>query len=322
MKYLVAFILFTQLLSAEDEFKVVIFGTNYSLEDSAASITNPDLEKLFTSIKSHKPNAVFFTGDLVMDQEYPHSFDPEKFKKNLDYFLKIKDTSLGKEIPFYPTLGNHQHSTYDMIEIFRDHFNIQKISPRPPYHLAYTVPIDGAEFIILATGYEEPMGTVLLQKKTMGPILEWLEKYLAANSGSYKYRFVLSHFPAFSSSASSGVYLGLDKDPTSRDIFWDILSKNHVSAYFCSYEPLYDRSNRQGVWQIISGGIISDSLSLRDHKNFTNYLLLIWGGENELPILKVYDLEGQEWDTFYVIPPNFPVHQMRISEKFIEIKGE
>lgn len=316
MKYLIGLLFATQFLyAAEPEYRVAIFGTNYSFEESVASLADPKLEMLFRSIKSQKPNAVFFTGDLIMGLENSEKMNPEVFKKQLEYFSNVKNKFLGKEIPFYPTLGNHRQVSYDIVETFREHFNIQNISPRPPYHLAYTVSIDDAEFIVLATGYDEPPDIILPSQKSVNPILDWLEKYLDQNPGSYKYRYVLSHFPAFSSTGSAGYYLGLDKDLTTRDIFWKILRDNHINAYFCSYEPLYDRSNREGIWQVISGGIVSEITAKHGEKKFSNYLLLIWGGNNPFPILKVFDLEGREWDTFRVIPLNFPVHQMRISDK-------
>jgi hypothetical protein len=317
MRYLLLFLLSTQFLYAEPEYKVVIFGSNYSLEDSAAFLTDKKLEKLFTSIKSKQPNAVFFTGNLVMGLENSKSYNADQFKKNLVDFSKIKDAYLGKDIPFFPTLGNHQQASFDMIEIFREHFNIQKISPRPPYHLAYTVPVDAADFIVLATGYEEPANG----SKSEPASLEWLEKYLNEDKQYYKYRFVLGHFPAFSSTATTGDYSGLDKNPATRDMFWSILRKNRINAYFSSYEPLYDRSNREGIWQVISGGNVSEAFGAHGNKTFSHYLLLIWGGENDYPILKVVDLDGKEWDSFKVTPLNFPVHQMRISDQLIQKNG-
>ncbi len=316
MRYLFIFLFSVQILHAEAEFRVAIFGTNYIQEDSIAGFADPLLAKLFSSIRSQRPSAVFFTGDLEMSLENSGTLTQENFKRQLDVFSNMKNRFLGKDIPIYPTLGNHHQANYEIIETFREHFNINKISPRPPYHLAYTVGISSSEFIVLATGFDEPDGMTIIGTKPGIPILDWLEKYLEINAGAYKYRFVLSHFPAFSSTAPSGVYLGLDKDSVTRDIFWSILRKNHINAYFCSYEPFYDRSNREGIWQVSSGGIVNRGNAFPENKTFSHYLILKWGGENQYPVLTVFDIDGREWDSFNLIPLNFPVHQMRISDKF------
>jgi hypothetical protein len=316
MKYLILMLLSVNILYAEPEYRVAIFGTNYSQEESSKGFEDPLLAKTFSAIKEKRPNAVFFSGDMLTGLENSETVSIENFQKQLDMFTKVKNTYLGENVPFYPILGNHLPTSFEIIETFRQEFNIQKIAPRPSYHLAYSVPIDGAEFIVLATGFDEPNPQLDLSKNPILPMLNWLEKHLEINSDVFKYRFVIGHFPAFSSTGVSGNFSGLDKNVYSRDFFWSMLRKNHVNAYISSYEPLYDRSNRDGIWQIISGGFVEPGYGRTAGKTFSHFLLLIWGGDNEYPMLKVYDLDGKEWDSFRVIPLNFPVHQMRISEKY------
>jgi hypothetical protein len=41
--------------------------------------------------------------------------------------------------------------------------------------------------------------------------------------------------------------------PAQRDIFWNSLVNNHVSAYFCGYAHLYVQGELQGVQKIVTG---------------------------------------------------------------------
>lgn len=91
---------------------------------------------------------------------------------------------------------------------------------------------------------------------------------------------------------------------------------NRVVAYFCSHEHLYDRSFRDGVWQIISGGA-GGPLNKKDIlKAFYHFILLTIPSElGKFPVVQVIDIQGVVRDEFSLSPiPEQPIFQMRISQ--------
>ncbi|MGZ3633615.1 MAG: hypothetical protein ACXU9U_01460 [Parachlamydiaceae bacterium] len=118
-------------------------------------------------------------------------------------------------------------------------------------------------------------------------------------------------------SPSAGVtanFQGLDVHSSQRDLFWRILMKHKVTAYFCAQEHLYDRTNRQGVWQIISGGAGAPLYKWDFDKAFYHYVRLILPHQNQLlPKIQVFDIQGNFIDEIELAPSHYPVYQLRIS---------
>ena len=107
---------------------------------------------------------------------------------------------------------------------------------------------------------------------------------------------------------------GLDRKPEMRDEFWRILRSHNVLAYFSGQENFFDRSLRQDVWQVISGGAGSPLSENDKNKIFYHYLLLtIPQGKEGVPIVTVIDLGGTAPDSFPLnrTPPT--IYQLRIS---------
>lgn len=297
------------------ETKVVIIGDGIAnLEDSRESEA---FIALLKKVNESKPEAVFFTGNFIAGLEQSTSVESLKsLKKKLKQFIQVVQKELGARVKIYPVIGNHTFVNSQAVQVFKDLFKIHNSAPLAPYQWAYSVELNQAQFIVLATG--------LFERKYLGyrdfgksmPLLDWVEKELRSDADRIKYRFVISHLPAFSSRSSEGIYVGLDKDPNRRDAFWSILKNYHVLAYFSSHEPIYDRSNREGVWQIISGGA-GEKTSDEDLSNiFQHYLLItIPEGKAQNPFLKSIGINGKVWDEFEVIPADRPVHQLRISIK-------
>jgi hypothetical protein len=79
--------------------------------------------------------------------------------------------------------------------------------------------------------------------------LTWLETQLRDNPN--RYTIVWSHDPAF----PAGPHVGssLDAYPHDRDRLWVLLKQYHVTAYIAGHEHLYNRSEHDGVTQLIIG---------------------------------------------------------------------
>ncbi|MGA8164008.1 MAG: hypothetical protein WB791_03165 [Waddliaceae bacterium] len=297
-----------------DALRVVVIGSG-GKEGEERSLYEEALKKMFVRIKEINPDAVFYTGSLIFGLESKAS--PENlniFRQRLHSFSQLTERYLGDEIPVYPVMGNHHLVSPEAVQLFREHFHIHNRAPLEPYQLDYPVFLDQVQFIVLATGIHERQYRGYRRYVQTMPLLDWLEKELRTGSEWIRYRIVVGHEPAFSPFHPAADRKGMGRDPLRRDLFWTILQENHVLAYFCSNGVMFDRSNRHGVWQIITGGAgIPESIQKEDFF-FQHYILLtIPKNQEESPLVQVYDLTGKKWDEFSLAPSDRPVHQLRIS---------
>ncbi len=238
----------------------------------------PVLSSLLHLLAVKNPAAVFFTGDLTLGlekEEEDGKIDPGAhpatggwarnfeyhagtFQRMLAAFKTTVKQQIGK-IPFHPVVGNHDTAGPDAVALFRRAFSLQHPPGgyREPAHLAYTIQVGGAAFVVLATDYyqscaERGVATPAcnVQEHIISqPQISWLDGQLAKHVGQRL--FVLGHEPAFSAGGSKS---GLDNNQGARDVFWAILKRRGVTAYLCSHQHELEISQHDGVWQIISGG--------------------------------------------------------------------
>lgn len=313
--FLVIFL--SSVLGGEEKeyIKVAFLGTGKISREP--ELYDPDLlALLLTRIKEQQPDLVFFTGHLI--QGFEESTSPESLKafaSSLEEFSRIVNTRLGKEIPLFPILGNHQFVNSEAVRIFTDHFRIPNAAPLESYQLAYTISKGNAQFTVLATGsYERKFRGYGYYARSM-PILDWIEKNLRTGAGEYDFRFVIAHEPVFSLEKTLGLFKPGQTDAPSQEKLWKLFEDHDVTGYFCSHELVYDRSNRNGVWQIVSGGLGDPKRIKQEGEMFPHFVLLyVPKSKKESPRLNVIDIRGKVWDDFSLTPTDKPVHHLRISQ--------
>lgn len=294
--------------------KVAIFGTGKK-NGQPENYDQESLAKVLRRIKDENPDVVIFTGNLIQGLEQNTSTESlRNFEHNLKTFSKLVKNYLGEKIPLFPVMGNHTLVNSQAVAIFRDHFKIEDTAPLEDYQLAYSKVVNNVKFSILATGdFERKFRGYRYFTRSM-PIFDWLEKDVRTGANEIDFHFVIGHMPAFSSETTAGLFTGNEKVTEKNDQFWNILKRNKVLGYFCSHELIYDRSNRNGVWQLISGGV-GDPRKFTDEEHMFQHfvLLLIPRNRGENPIAKAIDINGKEWDQFKLMPIDRPVHHLRIS---------
>ncbi len=302
------------LIAEVENLKVVIFGDGVEGNNIKEKLKKEELTKFFETIKTLKPDAVFYTGSLIAELEKTESHENiENLEENLNAFSEIVNKTLGKDIPLYPVLGNHSHVNARVINTFSSHFNIKKPPSLDFNILSYSVELEDSQFIVMASGNYERDAPAIFKYWKIIPLMDWLKKELSQNPSLINYRFVIGHEPAFSTTNVVGTYLGLDKDLDRRDKFWSVLKKGGVSAYFCSHENLFDRSNRGGVWQVISGGLSSSNKKKMPTNSFNHFILLTIPKEKSGEVtIEAQDLTGKVWDKFTISSEDEPIHQLRI----------
>ena len=291
--------LFTVKIDPAGPVAVGIFGESYQDEIHGGSFNAKAVEETLDSLKKNRVQAIFFTGDLV-------DTSAKDFEEKLNKFSMLYSKLYGTTVPFFPVLGNHELAIPNAAQIEKSAFHLNNALIMDK-GLAYGVSVGPAFFAVIPsmdiTPTTKPGNTT-----SPSEVLTWLNKTLEMASKNHEYLFVVGHEPAFPSSET------LSKNDTSRrDAFWRILSDNHVFAYFSAKEHLFDRSDRSGVWQIISGGGGAPLNGGGGNQPFFHSIVLkIPAGKNQTPSIQVIDLDGNLVGDYSLKDQQTPIFQMRI----------
>ena len=273
------------------------------------------LQHLITSLDKNGAKAVFLNGNIVSgidvgEDGKEHVISLTDLEKRLESVVKAIKEVAPEGMALYPSVGDTQRSVKGSAEVFKSIFHLDGAESGSE-GLSYTISMGPALFIVVPTsrmdGSKED-----IDKAFSSSMVSWLSQTLAKASKHYRYKFVVGYEPAFPSSTTFQA-----KNVSKRDEFWKVLSQNGVLAYFSSKEHLFDRSNRNGVWQVISGGSGAPEGSAKSKYPFIHALLLtLPNGEEDdkgIPTLKILDENGEIVDTFELKPQSEPLYQMRIS---------
>lgn len=266
------------------------------------------LHHLFQVLMRKHVQAVFSTGNIVSAQNKAKQPDTWLLQQQLQEFSQLYKSVL-PDVPFFPALGLTETAASNTSQKFRETFNLGVGNPFDADTFGYTVSIDRALFVVIPT-IKFNVQTGDYEPAFFTPMLEWLDSTLKKGSQSYSYLFVVGNEPAFIPTVTFP-----DKQTPQRDAFWQILVDNSVVAYFCSHDQMFDRTNKNGVWQIISGGGGAPYSEERRDKPFFHCLLLtIPAGEKKSPTVDVLDESGNVKDTFQLTSESLLLHQKHISE--------
>jgi 3',5'-cyclic AMP phosphodiesterase CpdA len=140
----------------------------------------------------------------------------------------------GKDKNLYVAPGNHDVKDEKSLEVF------EQMLHRGPH---YPVSDGDTLFVFLNTEIPREAG------KITGQQFEWLKDELKKG---FKYKFVFLHRPPFPTVI--GTMYGLDRYRPERDRLHGLFVANGVSLVVASHQHLYNRTERDGVAYVISGG--------------------------------------------------------------------
>jgi predicted MPP superfamily phosphohydrolase len=163
-----------------------------------------------------EPKAVFNTGDLVNDGSSASEWA---------IFDNIT-SELRQVAPYYPALGNHDLPP----QLFFADFHL------PNNERWYSVDIDSLHFIVLDTTSDISQGSEQYM---------WLEADL--QSASQDFVVVVTHYPLLSTGQHGG---SSDIDQILKPLF----EEYHVDIVFSGHDHDYERSSRNGIYYIVTGG--------------------------------------------------------------------
>jgi hypothetical protein len=190
-------------------------------------------------------------------------------------FLKIT----GNKVTLYMAPGNHDINSRRSLATYT------KLFDKEPY---YSVSRNDTLFILLNT---ELPGQ---ESKITGKQFDWLEEELARD---FKYKFVFLHRPVFPSPVGTGY--GLDRHQPDRNRLHQLLVKHGVGLVVAGHEHLYNRSEKDGIGYVITGGGGAPLHTvLEDYGGFLHYIVA--KKRKEGYFLSVVDFKGNTRDEFSV----------------------
>lgn len=285
-----------------------IIGESRGDETQGEAFNTVVLQHLLKVLRQHNVQAVFSTGNMVNGRDNLKRPDSWVLEQQLQDFNLLYSSVLGKT-PFFPTMGPYEIAAANSSQVFRDAFQLGKGYPFNERNFAYTVSIGNSLFAVIPTNIFNPQyGNVI---EAFDPLMiSWLDKTLKAAAPYYQFMFVVGHEPAFLTTV-----IFEDKQTPQRDVFWNVLVENGVLAYFCVHDHQFDRSDRQGVWQIISGGGGAPFNTIGRKSQFFHCLLLtIPQGGKQDPVVEVYDENNDVLEKFELSRDKGLLYQLHISK--------
>jgi acid phosphatase type 7 len=171
-------------------------------------------------IIENKPDLVINSGDLVENGN-------DMSLWNI-FFNTIKN--LANNVPYYPSLGNHELDSQNYYDLF-----YAPTGGGREKEEWYSFDYGNAHIIALDSGnrYSTDQQT-------------WLEKDLANSYNKAQWTFVFFHNPPYSSSSHGSEFATMPK-------WLSAFEKYGVDIVFNGHDHVYERSQSNGIWYIITG---------------------------------------------------------------------
>lgn len=240
-----------------------------------------DGEKVYTQllqmILERKPDFVIHLGDMI-------SKPPEISKPHEKEWHKFFELSRPiNHIPFFPVVGEHDGgTTYLGEEMYREQFLL------PEGKTYYAFKAGGALFVVL--------NSVRGKGIIFDDQWSWLKEMLPSSKGILKMIFL--HRPLFPpmDSIKLGDWTGTRSQE--RDDLHRLFLKTNVKVVFAGHDHRYDRSEKDGILYLITGGGGAPLHALKDRGGFFHY---VWVSVDKGKMEgEVVDLEGQIRDRFVI----------------------
>ena len=168
----------------------------------------------------------------------------------------------GPAFPWYPAVGNHDASNEANMAFLRA-LNARGASlpgivrPGPPgaVETMYAFEV-GDVHVAVVNQYFDGVSDTDGNGDITDSIYAWLKTDLSTTSKPFV--FVVGHEPAFplpdmTTGRSRHAGTSLNRNPASRDRFWQLLKERKVTAYLCGHTHGASARKFQGVWQLDCG---------------------------------------------------------------------
>ena len=258
--FLILFAVFTAPCSAADDGSFAVIG------DTRVGKTDATYTSFIKQVEKDGIQTVIHVGDAI---------DRPGIEEQWEKFLKIT----GTKVTLHMAPGNHDVNSRRSLATYT------KIVGKEPF---YSVSRGDTLFIFLNSELPEQEG------KITGQQFDWVEKELARD---FTYKFVFLHRPVFPSPIGTGY--DLDRYPADRNRLHQLFVKDGVALVMAGHEHLYNRSEKNGIVYVITGGGGAPLHTfLQDYGGFLHYIVA--KKRNEGYFFRVVDLKGNTRDEFSV----------------------
>ncbi len=231
------------LMPRGDGYQFVVYADSCSgvaglLHESTFASVNAVIQRL-----EPQPEFICFPGDEIRGLVADDRILREQWRYWFEHEMAWYDF---QGIPFYHTTGNH--TTYDQSSeaVYRQVMShLPQNGPAGQESLSYFVK-DGDLLMIFVNTLWSGLGGEGTVETT------WLDQTLTAHADA-RFKFVFGHHPVFPVNGFSGSYQR-EIEHRNGKIFWDVLVRHQVKAYFCSHILAFDAQVHQGVLQILTAG--------------------------------------------------------------------
>jgi predicted phosphodiesterase len=180
-----------------------------------------DHQAVVDSMVENQPYLVMNSGDLVENGRSPSQWDI--------FFDITKD--LMKSAPYYPVLGNHEANSI----LYYNFFSLPEGGGKSDEEW-YSFDYGNTHFICLNSNSRHSIRQLV-----------WLKRDLENASEEYQWIIVVFHHPVYSSGKHGGEYASMHR--------WINLFEDYgVDMVFNGHDHLYERSYKDGIWYIVTGG--------------------------------------------------------------------
>ncbi|OPX95184.1 MAG: 3',5'-cyclic adenosine monophosphate phosphodiesterase CpdA [Syntrophorhabdus sp. PtaB.Bin006] len=258
---LVILLLFFPLLGySADHRSFAIIG------DTGIGVNDLHYRTFLQKIESEGIDLIVHTGDVI---------DKPGSQGEWKRFLEIT----GNKPTVLISLGNHDINTVKSLKVY------ENLTGRTPY---FTFAMNETQVIVLCTELPGEWSRIT------GKQLAWLSAELAK---PFRYRFVFLHRPLFPAIYYMGA--SLDKFEQDRNLLHALFIRHHVNMVVAGHEHLYNRTIRDGIAYIISGGGGARLHAFTEEQGgFFHYIIAKRNKEGY--VLRVYDFEGKVRDEFEI----------------------
>ena len=226
--------------------------------------------QLIQQILERKPHFIIHLGDMISRPN----------EKEWKRFFEISDMI---EIPFFPVVGNHEIAgTAPGEEMYQKQFAL------PDEKTYYAFQTGDALFVIL----DSERG----KEKIKDEQWSWLRDILSFSNAPLKMVFI--HRPLFVPPDSFKQGKAMDRYPSARDDLHQLFVKTKVKAVFQGDDHRYDRTEKDRILYVITGGGGAPLYAPKDAGGYFHYVWVsVQKGRLEG---EVVNLDGQIKDRFVI----------------------
>lgn len=250
-------------------FPFLVLCTDYPsfgvIGDTKIGMVEAVYKQFLLKMRERDISLIFITGDVI-----DRPGDESQWKR----FIELT----GENFTVHIAPGNHDINNYKSLNVYKE------MVLRPPYYAFYE---GDTQFIILCTEVPDEIGRIT------GRQLIWLKEELKK---PFAFRFIFLHRPLF---PCFGYGYCLDVYKDERDALHKLFVDSKVSAVCTGHEHLYNRSERDKITYIITGGGGSRLLTFKEeYGGFFHYIVA--KRQNEGYIFTVYDIDENIRDEFTI----------------------